>query len=180
MCPHFLSLSTTIPGRSTCGTVPNPFAGSAFYARVGNFFTRPLWSVLSPPQGFGILTTVGRKTGKLRKQSVRAIRRGESVFVVCMMGERTHWLNNIRANPAVTIRLHDETLRGTARQIVGIEERQRAADAYVPTTGWSDYADYVVYHWGIPTRATIEGAHRRWFEQGIPVVIEVNRSRPTG
>jgi deazaflavin-dependent oxidoreductase (nitroreductase family) len=155
----------------------NPFAGSAFYARLGNVFTRPLWSTLPAPPGFGILTTVGRRTGKPRKQSVRAIRRGDVVFVVCMMGERTQWLNNIRANPAVTIRLRDETLHGNARPIVDAEERRRAAEAYVATTGWSDYTDYVAYHWGVPTRAKIERAHRRWFEEGIPVVIELDHRR---
>jgi deazaflavin-dependent oxidoreductase (nitroreductase family) len=154
--------------------MPNPFAGSAFYARLGNFFTRPLWSVLSPPKGFGLLTTIGRRTGKWRRQSVRAIRRGDRVFIVCMMGERTHWLNNIRADPHVTIRLYDETLGGSARQILDADEQRRAAEAYIPTTGWADYSDYFVYHWGFPTRTKIERAHRRWFEQGIPVVIELD------
>ena len=158
--------------------MPNPFAGSALYARIGNLFTRPLWRTLRAPPGFGILTTVGRKSGKLREQSIRAIRRGEQVFVVCMMGERTHWLNNIRVNPAVTIRLRAETLEGRARLIVDGAERRRAFEAYVPAVGWSDYTDYAVYHWGIPTRAKIERAHRHWFEKGIPVVIELAAPRP--
>lgn len=83
--------------------MPNPFAGSAFYARLGNLFTRPLWNVLPAPKGFGILTTTGRRTGRPRRQSVRALRRGDHVFVVCMMGERAHWMHNIRADPQATI-----------------------------------------------------------------------------
>jgi hypothetical protein len=89
------------------------------------------------------------------------------------MGERAHWLHNIRADSQVTIRLHDETLRGRARQVLDPDERRRAAEAYIPTTGWSDYFDYIVYHWAFPTRAKIERAHRSWFEQGVPVVIEL-------
>jgi len=90
-----------------------------------------------------------------------------------MMGERAHWLHNIRADSQVTIRLHNETLRGRARQVLDPDERRRAAEAYIPTTGWSDYFDYIVYHWAFPTRAKIERAHRSWFEQGVPVVIEL-------
>jgi deazaflavin-dependent oxidoreductase (nitroreductase family) len=157
--------------------MPNPLAGTKFYARVGNLVTQPLWSVLPAPAGFGILTTVGRRSGKTRRQSVRAIRDGDQVFLVCMMGDRTNWLRNIRACPQVTIRLGDRSLRGTAREIVDVAERQRAADVYVGTTNTSDYLDYAVYHWSIPTYRRVERAHRRWFDEGIPVVIELERAR---
>ncbi|MBI3767837.1 MAG: nitroreductase family deazaflavin-dependent oxidoreductase [Deltaproteobacteria bacterium] len=157
--------------------MPNPLAGTKFYARVGNLITRPLWSILPAPAGFGILTTVGRRSGKARRQSVRAIRDGDQVFVVCMMGDRANWLRNIRACPEVTIRLGDRSLRGTARDIVDVAERQRAAEVYVGTTNASDYLDYAVYHWSVPTYRRVERAHRRWFDEGIPVVIELERGR---
>jgi len=153
--------------------MPNPFAGTRFYARLGNLVTRPLWSRLPAPPGFGILTTTGRRSGLPRPQSVRAIRDGDRVVVVCMMGERADWLENIRANPQVTIRLGDQTVRGVAREVVDAGERQRAAELYIGTTQASDYLDYAVYHWGFPTRRKIERAHRRWFEEGIAVVIRL-------
>ena len=152
--------------------MPNPLAGSRFYARLGNAFTRPAWSILPPPRGFGILTTTGRKTGKLRRQSVRAIRQEDRIVVVAMMGERAQWLNNVRSDPRVMIRLHEGTIAGIARETADEAEMEWAAGAYIGTTVPNDYLDYAVYHWGFPTRRKLEEAHRRWFEEGVPVIIE--------
>ena len=104
--------------------MPNPLAGSIFYARLGNAFTRPLWSLLGPPKGFAILTTTGRKTGKPRRQSVRAIRESDRIVVVAMMGERAQWLKNVRSNPKVTVRLWGETITGLAHAVHDEAERK--------------------------------------------------------
>ncbi len=152
----------------------NPLAGSRFYARLGNAFTRPLWTKLRPPEGFAVLTTIGRKTGRPRRQSVRAIHRGDRIVVVAMMGERAQWLKNIRANPQVTLRLRDQTIQGQAHEVLNDPEREWAANAYIGTTVPNDYLDYAVYEWCFPTRRKIEAAHRSWFEEGLPVIIEVN------
>jgi deazaflavin-dependent oxidoreductase (nitroreductase family) len=116
-------------------------------------------------------------SGKARPQSVRAIREGDQVFLVCMMGHRASWLKNIRACPQVTIRLGNDILRGTARETVDLAERHRAAEVYVGTIDSSDYFDYVVYCWSIPTRRRVERAHRRWFDEWVPVVIELERTQ---
>ena len=152
----------------------NPLAGSRFYARLGNALTRPLWSVFPAPSGFGVLTVVGRRSGKLRRTSVRAIRAGDAVYVVAMMAERSEWLKNIRADPRVGIRLGAATLRGSAHEVVDADAREQAAKVWVETTNANDYIDYVVYHWGIPSRRRIEHAHREWFDNGVPVVIELD------
>jgi len=153
--------------------VANPFAGSKFYARLGNVFTRPLWSVFPAPQGFGVLSTTGRKSGKPRRQSVRAIRDGDSVVVVAMMGERANWLRNVRSDPRVTLRLGRVTLHGVAREVTEESERQWAAKVYIGTIVPSDYTDYITYCWGLPSRRKIEEAHRTWFHEGIPVTIRI-------
>ncbi len=157
--------------------MPNPWAGSKFYARLGNIFTRPLWSIRPAPPGFGILTTIGCRSGKLRRQSVRAIRQGNVVYVVAMMGEKAAWLKNIRANPKVTVRLGKETLQGSAWEISDSFEMQRAMEVYTDTVVFADYLDYIVYHWGLPTRLKIVRAHRQWFEEGIPLIIQVESSK---
>src|SRR5437870_12775321 len=95
----------------------NPFAGSRFYARMGNVFMRPMWSMLRPPVGFASLTTRGRKSGQSRRQCVRAIREDDRVVVVAMMGERAQWLKNARAEPQVTLKLHDGAYHGTAHAL---------------------------------------------------------------
>ena len=158
--------------------MPNPWAGSKFYAKLGNMVTRPLWSTLPAPSGFGVIATIGRKSGKHRRQSVRAIRQGDVVYVVTMMGEKAAWLKNIRANPVVTVRLGRETLEGSAREIIDPVERQRAMDVYVGTVVFADYADYLTYHWDLPTRSKIVRAHRQWFEDGIPLIIQLESSEP--
>ena len=151
----------------------NPFAGTKFYAKLGNRFTRPLWSRLRPPQGFGVITTVGAKTGTPRPWSVRAIRRGSRVYVVCMLGEKAAWLKNVRANPRVALRLRDGSFQGIARELADGRERDEAIDVYVGTVVPNDWMDYLVYHWRIPTRSRIADAHRRWFDDGVPLVVEL-------
>jgi deazaflavin-dependent oxidoreductase (nitroreductase family) len=157
--------------------MPNPLAGSRFYARLGNLFTRPLWRLTRPPKGFAVLTTIGRKSGLPRSQSVRAIREGDSVVVVAMMGQQAQWLKNIRADPTVTICLHEGDFRGRAREAAAGAETQWASNAYVGTIVPNDYLDYAVYCWGIPTRRKIEAAHQRWFQKGMPVIINLNAPR---
>ena len=42
--------------------------------------------LLRPPSGFGVIETTGRKTGKTRRKCVRAIRRGNKVYLVQLRG----------------------------------------------------------------------------------------------
>lgn len=65
---------------------------------------------LSPPGGYGVITTTGRKTGKQRRKCVRIIRRGDRAYLVQLVppqialvqpGAVSSWLLNIRANPRV-------------------------------------------------------------------------------
>jgi hypothetical protein len=38
--------------------------------------------LLSPPAGYGVITTTGRRTGKLRRKCVRVICRGDRAYLV--------------------------------------------------------------------------------------------------
>ena len=156
--------------------MPNPFAGSRFYVRLGNAFTRPMWSLFAPPEGFAILTTTGRKTGLTRRQSIRAIRRSDIVVAVAMMGERAQWLRNVRANPGVTLKLHDGTHPGVVHEVTDTSKMEQANDIYVNSAVSHDYVDYAVYEWGFPTRYNIRKAHQKWFDAGVPVIIRLNES----
>jgi deazaflavin-dependent oxidoreductase (nitroreductase family) len=55
--------------------------------------------LLRPPAGYGVLTTTGRRTGKTRRRCVRAIKRGDRVYLVAIKGSRTGWLRNVLASP---------------------------------------------------------------------------------
>jgi deazaflavin-dependent oxidoreductase (nitroreductase family) len=133
-----------------------------------------MWRLLGPPEGFAVLTTTGRKSGEPRSQSVRAIRKDRRVALVAMMGERAQWLKNIRANPRVSIKLKAGVRQGLAHQVTDSAEREWARNAYVDTHVRNDTFDYAVYEWGLPTRRNVEEAHRKWFDAGIPVIIELD------
>jgi deazaflavin-dependent oxidoreductase (nitroreductase family) len=133
-----------------------------------------MWRLLRPPEGFAVLTTTGRKSGAPRSQSVRAIRHGDRIVVVAMMGKKAQWLKNIRANPDVTLRLHDGTVHGVTHQAAVGAETEWASDAYISTIVPNDYLDYAVYCWGVPTRRKIKAAHEKWFASGVPVIIDVS------
>jgi deazaflavin-dependent oxidoreductase (nitroreductase family) len=155
--------------------VPNPFAGSRGYARLSNVFMRPLFSLLPTPRGFVLLTVTGRRSGRPRQRPVRAVRRGDALYAVAMLGERSDWLRNVRKEPRVGVKVGGRRYGGVAREITDPAERDEAIDLYRREVLPADYTDYASYHWGFPTRRKIEEAHRRWAEEGIMVAIELER-----
>jgi deazaflavin-dependent oxidoreductase (nitroreductase family) len=131
------------------------------------------WFTLIPPKGCGVLTTTGRKTGKARRRCVRAIRRGDKVFLVAIGGESSRWLKNIRANPNVRLRIRGGNYRGVARDLCDADERVEAKAAYCETVNPFDYLENRAHRRGRPTREKIIELHRTWFEGGVPFVIEL-------
>lgn len=89
-----------------------------------------------------VVTTVGNKTGKVRKTALMRVEHdGEYALVGSMGGAPTNpvWVHNIRANPSVTVQDGDAPFDATVRELDG-EEREmwwkRAVEAYPP------YAEY--------------------------------------
>lgn len=128
---------------------------------------------LRPPEGFGVLTTTGRRTGKRRSRCVRAIRRGDRAYLVAIGGEHSGWLRNVRANPEVRLRIRGGTFTGVGRELRDETERQEAMAAYCETVNSFDYSECRVHRKGRPTREKIIELHRTWFEGGVPLVIEL-------
>ena len=89
-----------------------------------------------------LLTTVGAKTGKLRKTPLMRVEHGGEYAVVASLGGAPRnpvWYHNAKAHPRVE--LQDGTVTGDfqAREIFGEEKAiwwQRALEV------WPDYADY--------------------------------------
>lgn len=129
--------------------------------------------VVRPPSGFGVITTTGRKTGKARRKCVRAIRRGNKAYLVSIGGARVAWLKNIRANPNVHLRIPGGTFSGVARELDEAEELQQAMAAYCGTVNRFDYAECAIHRRGRPTRRKIKELHRAWFDEGVPLVVEL-------
>lgn len=89
-----------------------------------------------------ILTTVGAKSGKIRKTPLmRVEHNGQYAVVASMGGAPKHpvWYFNVKANPTVELQDMADKWVMTAREVDGAERDewwQRAVDAYPP------YADY--------------------------------------
>ncbi|MGW5519452.1 nitroreductase family deazaflavin-dependent oxidoreductase [Nocardia africana] len=89
-----------------------------------------------------LVTSVGAKTGKLRKTPLmRVEHNGEYAAVASLGGAPKHpvWYYNLKANPTVELRDGDVVKDYTAREVTGEEKAvwwKRAVEAY------PDYADY--------------------------------------
>jgi deazaflavin-dependent oxidoreductase (nitroreductase family) len=89
-----------------------------------------------------LLTTVGAKSGKLRKTPLmRVEHQGEYAVVASLGGAPKHpvWYFNIKKNPRVELQDETVTKEYDAREVFGEEKAQwweRAVEAY------PDYADY--------------------------------------
>lgn len=139
---------------------------------------------LSPPAGYGLITTTGRKTGKRRRKCVRVIRRGDHAYLVQLVppqialtrpGAVSGWLLNIRANPHVLLRINDGSLHGVAREITDPAERELAREVICDNVYPTDYAEAGLHLRGLPTRAKIKELHEYWFDTGHPLIIELAR-----
>ncbi len=137
------------------------------------------WFTLLPPKGFGVLTTIGRKSGRPRRKCVRATRRGGSVYLVSIGGQDIAWLKNIHANPNVSLRIPGGTFTGRARELADSPEAEHAQSAYCGSVHAVDYLACMNWRKGRPTRSRIEDLTRGWWEEGVPLVIELGAPRRT-
>ena len=89
-----------------------------------------------------LLTTIGAKTGKIRKTPLmRVEHNGEYAVVASLGGAPKHpvWFHNIKKNPRVELQDGTESADYQAREVFGEEKAawwQRAVEV------WPDYADY--------------------------------------
>lgn len=130
------------------------------------------WFTLLPPHGFGVLTTIGRNSKQPRRTCVRAIRDGDTVFLVSIAGERAGWLRNLRVNPQVELRIRGGTFTGVARDLRE-DERERAEGLYCQFTGPFELLESVAHLRGWPDRRKISRMHRHWFRSGTPIAIDL-------
>ena len=152
----------------------NPFARSRWFHRLANVSGMWIFFRLLPvPRGFALLTVTGRRTGRRRRRPVRAIRDGTTIYVVAILGERSDWLRNVRANPRATARLSTRTRPVTVREITEPSERQNAAEQYVETVVPYDYFDVPIVDWTWPSASSIRRSHREWLERGTLVALEL-------
>lgn len=89
-----------------------------------------------------IITSVGRRSGKLRKTPLMKVEHDGEYAIVASMGgapKNPVWYYNIVANPLVELRDEDKVGEYAAREVQG-EERDLWWDRSV--AAWPDYAEY--------------------------------------
>jgi deazaflavin-dependent oxidoreductase (nitroreductase family) len=153
--------------------MPNPFARSATFHKLGHATNTVAFRLLPTPRGIAVVTTTGRKTGKRRPRAMRAVRDGDRLYAVAILGANAAWVANIRANPAVRVKLGTRWHDGTGRVVSDPREREQARRAYCAITGWYDYADFANFTWSLPTRARVLAGYDRWFDEGTLVAFDL-------
>ena len=142
----------------------------------------PFLRVWAPP-GYCVLTYRGRKTGRVRRKCLRAVRDQRRVYLLmlrppALAAQRPDvvaaWVHNVRANPRVSVRLGLRTLTGVVRDVTEPAERAAAEAALCGRVHLMDYGECDLHMRGLPTRAKIEAMHRYWFDTGIPLVIDLD------
>ncbi|MGD9621290.1 MAG: nitroreductase family deazaflavin-dependent oxidoreductase [Mycolicibacterium sp.] len=89
-----------------------------------------------------LLTTVGAKTGKIRKTPLMRVEHdGEYAVVASLGGAPKHpvWYYNLKANPRVELQDGPETGDYDAREVFGDEKAMWWERA---VASWPDYAEY--------------------------------------
>jgi deazaflavin-dependent oxidoreductase (nitroreductase family) len=71
-----------------------------------------------------MLTTTGRRSGQLRTNGVSFMPLGDHFIVFSGWGIRSNWYRNVLANPDVTVKVGNRTLRATAVPVADPQRRQ--------------------------------------------------------
>jgi hypothetical protein len=96
------------------------------------------------------------------------------VYIVSIAGTETAWFKNIRADPRVILRIRGGTFAGRARELSDPHEVEGALAAYAGAVGTFDYLACTNWRKGRPTRSKIEDLTRGWFEEGAPLIVELD------
>lgn len=150
----------------------NPLTTTLTGGRILSALQLP-WFMLAPPAGYGVLTTTGCSTGKRRRKCVRVIRKDDRAFLVAIPGPEAAWIKNVRADPRVRLRSRGARSEGIAREIRDEHELQEALEAYCHTLHRFDHAAFAMHWPGRPTQPRIRRLLELWFENGIPVAIDL-------
>jgi deazaflavin-dependent oxidoreductase (nitroreductase family) len=75
---------------------------------------------------FVYVTTTGRVSGLPREIEIWFALAGDTLYLLSGMGDRAHWVRNLRRDPRARVRIGDRTFAGRARFIDDPEEDARA------------------------------------------------------
>jgi deazaflavin-dependent oxidoreductase (nitroreductase family) len=72
-----------------------------------------------------MLETTGRKSGQPRRTAIGGRLIGNQFWMVSEHGEHSHYVHNIKANPAVRLRIHGRWRSGTAHLLPEDDAKER-------------------------------------------------------
>jgi deazaflavin-dependent oxidoreductase (nitroreductase family) len=109
---------------------------------------------------FCFLTTRGRVTGRPHEIEIWFAADGDTLYLLSGGGARSDWVRNLRADPAVTVRVHDAGYDAVARVVDDPAEERRARtlvfDKYQPRSG---------------------GDLATWRESALPIALDLTGRR---
>ena len=73
----------------------------------------------------------------------------------------------------MNLRIRGGTFAGVVRELEDPKEALEARTAYCESSSPFEYAECMMWRRGRPTRAKITEMHRDWFEQGTPLVVDL-------
>ena len=116
-----------------------------------------------PADDFCYLTTRGRVTGSPHEIEIWFAQDGSTLYLLSGGGDRADWVRNLRADPAVTVRLGDETHTASGRVVE-------------PATDEDARARELVFEKYQPRYS---GNLESWREAALPVAIDLVPSTTT-
>ncbi len=96
--------------------------------------------------------------------------------MVAIKGARsTGWARNALQHSDVRLRLPGGIYTGRAREVHVGTESQHVKEAYCESVQCFDYLTWINWRKGRPTPAKIGELLGAWFEEGTPLVVELNK-----
>lgn len=114
--------------------------GTFLEQRVVNPFMRRLLLAGLAPKAFALLETTGRRTGRPRLTPVGNGMEDHVFWLVSEHGTRSHYVQNLLANPRVRIKVGRRWRDGSATLVPGEDghQRRRRLDRANGLVGWID------------------------------------------
>lgn len=109
---------------------------------------------------FCYITTTGRVTGRAHEIEIWFGASGEAIYMLSGGGNRSDWVRNIVANPAVRVRIGPHEFEGRGRVVTDVAEdaqaRRLLLEKYSPT---------------------YSGDLTEWGQTALPVAIDLQTTR---
>lgn len=93
---------------------------------------------------FCYVTTTGWKSGKPHEIEIWFVSHDGAYYIVAEGREKAHWVQNIRHNPAISVRVGDQTYQGKGRAIDRAVEPELAAAVAAKMDAKYDWSDGLI------------------------------------